>query len=177
MKLTAAAAILVSCVPSLGFAQEAGYGWWFLKFPSGGLNDITFRYNIAHAPHQNGYRFTQQFGFQYGNGTGYGYTSLLPRRDAKGKSIIQATFQSFLFGTTAKHANCSKNANFYGVGCNVEIDGDYSHTYSFEVENTKDTTWRGTLVDTVTHKSYVVGEWTLPKAAGKIDYIGIGYID
>ncbi|KAF8928081.1 hypothetical protein EDD21DRAFT_307406 [Dissophora ornata] len=184
MKLTAAAAILVSCVPSLSFAQRIGSGWTFLNYPSGGLNDITFPFNIAKAPHQTGYQFTQEFYFQNVSESEFGTIGLQPRRDVKGKSIIQATFQSFLPGTTTKHANCNKGTDgvtsangVASVSCAVEIDGNYSHTYNLVVENTKDTTWRGTLVDTVTHKSSVVGEWTLPKGTGKLVNGAGGYVN
>ncbi|KAJ0151639.1 Uncharacterized protein HZ326_5900 [Fusarium oxysporum f. sp. albedinis] len=37
--------------------------------------------------------------------------------------------------------------------CALDIFGDYSHFYNITVKNTGGTTWRGTLIDTVTGKS------------------------
>ncbi|KAG0301999.1 hypothetical protein BGZ98_007874 [Dissophora globulifera] len=165
MKFTAVA-VLVSCVPSLGIAL-VGNDWGFYDAPSDGLNDITFPFNIANAPHVSGFYFAQQFGFY--NVENISYTGLQPQPDSNGKSIVHAAFSSFEGGTTTNHPNCYSGAdNGPGVSCAVDIIGNYNHTYNLVVENTNGTTWRGTLVDTETSSSTVVGEWTLPQEAGKI---------
>ncbi|KAG0323368.1 hypothetical protein BGZ99_002785 [Dissophora globulifera] len=166
MKFTAAAAVLASCVPSLASALVGNY-WWFDESPSDGLNDITFPFNIANAPHKRGFYFAQQFDFD--NVKNGSYTGLQPRPDSNGKSVIRAVFSSFEGGTTTAHPNCHYGAdNGPGASCAVEINGDYSHTYNLVTENIGGTAWRGTLVDTVTGTSTVIGEWTLPQGSGKI---------
>ncbi|KAG0198441.1 hypothetical protein BGX28_008154 [Mortierella sp. GBA30] len=174
MKLTAAA-VLVLCAPSLGFAL-VGNGWKFNNAPADGLNDVTFPFSIANAPHKSGFYFAQQFNFK--NVKEVGYTGLQPRPDSRGNSIVHAAFSSFQGGTTSKHPNCHSGADGGpGVSCAVDIKGDYNHTYNLVVENTRGTTWRGTLVDTVTGRSTVVGEWTLPSGAGKLVNGQVGFVE
>ncbi|KAG0310349.1 hypothetical protein BGZ99_000436 [Dissophora globulifera] len=64
-----------------------------------------------------------------------------------------------------------------GVSCAVQVTANYAHRYSMVVVNTKGTTWRGSLLDTVTSKSTVVGEWTLPQGAGKLINGGTNAVD
>ncbi|KAF9953193.1 hypothetical protein BGZ72_005618 [Mortierella alpina] len=174
MKITAVA-ILASCAPSLGFAL-VGNTWKFDKVPSDGLADVTFPFNMAKAPHKRGFYFAQQFNFR--NVKNVGYTGLQPRTDSNGKSVVHAAFSSFQGGTTSSHINCSDGADGgSGVSCSVDIAGDYNHTYNLVVENTRNTTWRGTLVDTVTGTSTVVGEWTLPNGSGKIVNGLLGFVE
>ncbi|KAF9135054.1 hypothetical protein BGW39_004930 [Mortierella sp. 14UC] len=98
--------------------------------------------------------------------------------DSSGNSIIHAAFSSFQGGTTPTHPNCQPGADGApGVSCAVEIQGDYSHTYNLVVENIGGTTWRGSLVDTVTSVATVVGEWTLPKGSGKIANEQVGFVE
>ncbi|KAG0033534.1 hypothetical protein BGZ82_006075 [Podila clonocystis] len=173
MKLTAAS--LALCAPSLAFAL-IGNDWAFDKAPSDGPSDITFSFNMAKAPHKSGFYFAQQFNFH--NVAKVGYTGLQPREDKNGASIVHAAFSSFQGGTTTKHPNCYVGADGGpGVSCAVDYAGDYSHTYNLVVENTEGTTWRGTLVDTVTRTSTVVGEWTLPSGAGKIVNGQFGFVE
>ncbi|KAI1501793.1 hypothetical protein F5X99DRAFT_418368 [Biscogniauxia marginata] len=173
MKFTAA--VLASCGPTLSFAL-VGLDWSFDTTPSGGLNDVTFPMNIAHAPHESGFYFAQQFNFE--NVENVGYTGLQPREDSSGNSIVHAAFSSFQGGTTTGHPNCHDGADGgSGVSCAVDIHGDYSHTYNCVVENTGGTTWRGTLVDTVTGESNVIGEWTLPSGSGKLKGSQLGFVE
>ncbi|KAG0346814.1 hypothetical protein BG005_000515 [Podila minutissima] len=172
MKLTAT--VLALCAPSLAFAL-IGNDWAFDNAPLDGLNDITFPFNMANAPHKSGFFFAQQFSFK--NVDNFGHTGLQPREDKDGNSIVHATFSSFQDGTTTKHPNCHTGADGGpGVSCSVDIKGDYSHTYNLTVENTDGTTWRGTLVDE-TGTSTVVGEWTLPDGAGKIVNRQVGFVE
>jgi hypothetical protein len=174
MKLTTAAVIAL-CAPSLAFAL-VGNEWKFDSVPSAGLSDVTFPFNMAKAPHKSGFYFAQQFNFK--NVAEVGYTGLQPREDKNGASIIHAAFSSFQGGTTTKHPNCRAGAdNGPGVSCAVDINGNYNHTYNLVVKNTGGTTWRGTLVDTVTRKATVVGEWTLPSGAGKIVNGQVGFVE
>ncbi|OAQ34199.1 hypothetical protein K457DRAFT_902139 [Linnemannia elongata AG-77] len=175
MKITAAVAILASCVPSLGFAL-VGNDWSFAKAPVDGLKDITFPFNMAKAPHKSGFYFAQQFNFH--GIEDVGYTGLQPREDQNGKSIVHAAFSSFQAGTTTKHPNCHTGADGGpGVSCAVDIVSSYLHTYKITVENIGDTTWRGTLIDTLTRKATVIGEWTLPQGAGKIVNGQMGFVE
>ncbi|KAI0011515.1 hypothetical protein F4779DRAFT_215375 [Xylariaceae sp. FL0662B] len=173
MKL--AATVLASYGPTLGFALVQ-LDWSFSTTPSGGLNDITFPINMANTSHQSGYYFAQQFNFD--NVQDVGYTGLQPRPDSNGNSIVHAAFSSFQNGTTTSHPNCSNGADGGpGVSCAVDIQGDYSHTYNCVVQNTGGTTWRGTLVDTVTGQSNVIGEWTLPSGSGKLKGSQVGFVE
>lgn len=45
------------------------------------------------------------------------------------------------------------------------------------MKNTGGTTWRGTLIDTVTGKSDVIGEWMLPSSAGKMLNGRVGFFE
>ncbi|KAF9160215.1 hypothetical protein DFQ26_005776 [Actinomortierella ambigua] len=175
MRITAAAAFLVSCMPSLGFAL-IGNDWNFARAPPDGLRDITFPFNMAKAPHRSGFYFAQQFSFH--GVKEVGYTGLQPREDKEGRSIVHAAFSSFQGGTTTKHRNCHLGADFGpGVSCAVAVPGNYSHTYDITVENVRGTTWRGTLINSVTRKRAVIGEWTLPRGAGKIVNGQMGFVE
>ncbi|KAG0263580.1 hypothetical protein DFQ27_001679 [Actinomortierella ambigua] len=175
MKITAAAAFLVSCMPSLGFALIRS-DWNFARVPPDGLWDITFPFNMAKAPHRSGFYFAQQFNFH--GVKEMGYTGLQPREDKKGKSIVHAAFSSFQGGTTTDHPNCHLGADFGpGVSCAVAIAGNYSHTYKITVRNIGGTTWRGTLIDTVTKERDIIGEWTLPSGSGKIVNGQMGFVE
>ncbi|KAG0096952.1 hypothetical protein BGZ93_003716 [Podila epicladia] len=174
-KMKLVATVLALCAPSLSFAL-IGNDWAFDSAPLDGLNDITFPFNMAKAPHKSGFYFAQQFNFK--NVAEVGYTGLQPREDEDGNSIVHAAFSSFQGGTTTQHPNCYTGADGGpGVSCAVDIKGDYSHTYSLTVENTDGTTWTGTLVDTETGASTVVGEWTLPEGAGKLVYKQMGFVE
>ncbi|EXL47896.1 hypothetical protein FOCG_10408 [Fusarium oxysporum f. sp. radicis-lycopersici 26381] len=152
MKLTAT--ILALNLPSLGLASVYNY-WAFLKKPSAGLID--------------------QFGF---NGVDVGYTGLQLCPDSRRRQVVHAAFSSFQNGTTTKHKNCHSGADgSLGVRCALDIFGDYSHFYNITVKNTGGTTWRGTLIDTVTGKSDVIGEWMLPSSAGKMLNGRVGFFD
>lgn len=173
MKLTAA--ILASCAPSLGLAL-VGSDWSFSSAPSDGLNDITFPFNMANAPRTPGFYFAQQFNFD--NVKEVGYTGVQPRSDYNGNSVVHAAFSSFQGGTKTTHPNCYEGADGGpGVSCAVDIYGDYSHIYNLAIENIGGTTWRGTLVDTVTGGWAVVGEWTLPYGAGRIKNGQVGFAE
>ncbi|EWY87504.1 hypothetical protein FOYG_11697 [Fusarium oxysporum NRRL 32931] len=118
------------------------------------------------APRTSGYYLAQQFGF---NGVDVGYTGLQPRPDSRRRQVVHAAFSSFQNGTTTKHKNFHSGADgSLGVSCALDIFGDYSYFYNISVKNTGGITWRGTLIDTVTGKSDVIGEWMLPSSAGKM---------
>ncbi|KAI9236278.1 hypothetical protein MVEG_08328 [Podila verticillata NRRL 6337] len=174
MKLTIAA-LLALCAPSVSFAL-VGSNWKFSNVPADGLNDVTFSFNMAKAPHKSGFYFAQQFNFH--NVAEVGYTGLQPREDSSGKSFVHAAFSSFQGGTTTTHSNCHQGADGgSGVSCAVDINGNYNDTYNLVVENISGTTWRGTVVDTVTRMSTVVGEWTLPAGAGKLVNGQMGFVE
>ena len=174
MKLTTAA-LLALCAPSLAFGL-VGNGWSFKKAPTTGLNDITFPFNMAHAPTVSGFYFAQQFNFL--NVKEVGYTGLQPIPNAKGKNMVHAVFSSFQGGTTTKHKNCHMGADGgAGVSCALEVPGNYKHNYQMEIKNIGGTTWRGTLIDTVKNKSVVVGEWSLPAGAGKLANGQVGFVE
>ncbi|KAF5688605.1 hypothetical protein FDENT_4825 [Fusarium denticulatum] len=146
-----------------------------LHLPSLGLASV---YNdcMKGAPHKSGFYFAQQFGF---NGIDdIGYTGLQPRPNYRRRQVVHAVFSSFQKGTTTKHKNCHSGADGGpGVSCALDIFGDYSHLYNLTVRNTGGTTWRGTIIDTVTGKSDVIGEWTLPSSAGKMLNRQVGFFE
>ncbi|KAG0046164.1 hypothetical protein BGZ83_008638 [Gryganskiella cystojenkinii] len=177
MKLTTyAAAVLVTCVPSVALAL-VGVDWKFAKFPKDGVDDVTFPFNMANAPHKSGFYFAQEYTFH--NVAKLAYCGVQPRpNDAKGKEIVHGVFSTFQGGSTSSHKNCHYGADSGpGVSCAVEIQGDYSHTYNVAIKNIGDTTWRGTLVDAVTGNATIIGEWTLPTGAGKISNGYMGFIE
>ncbi|KAI0792921.1 hypothetical protein C8Q75DRAFT_587712 [Abortiporus biennis] len=158
------------------YAWAATIAWNVANTPSTGLKDITFPFNIANATHIAGYYFAQQFSFV--NAPAIGYTGLQPRPDQNGKSIIHGVFSSFINGTSTRDTNCHMGAdNGPGVSCSVEVASDYSHTYNLVVENTSGTTWRGTMVDTVSGVQTRVGSWTLPTGIGGIRSRQLGFIE
>ncbi|KAI3580828.1 hypothetical protein IWW34DRAFT_906673 [Fusarium oxysporum f. sp. albedinis] len=115
------------------------------------------------------------FGF---NGVDVGYTGLQLCPDSRSRQVVHAAFSSFQNGTTTKHKNCHSGADgSLGVRCALDIFGDYSHFYNITVKNTGGTTWRGTLIDTVTGKSDVIGEWMLPSSAGKMLNGRVGFFE
>ncbi|KAF9969148.1 hypothetical protein BGZ73_008635, partial [Actinomortierella ambigua] len=153
-----------------------GNSWKFDKIPSGGLLDVTFPFNLANAPRQRGYYFAQQFNF-FGIPE-VGYTGLQPQSDFNGKSMLRAVFSSFQKHTTTTHHNCHLGADGGpGVSCGVYFYADYSHTFNMVVERVKGTTWRGTVVDTVTNGTIVVGEWTLPSTSTGIKKSQLGFVE
>ncbi|KAF4435208.1 hypothetical protein F53441_13563 [Fusarium austroafricanum] len=173
MKLTAT--LLALNLPSLGMASVYN-NWAFSSAPNTGLQDITFPISMKGAPHKSGFYFAQQFNFI--GIPDVGYTGLQPRLDARGKSVVHAAFSSFQNGTTTRHRNCHTGADGGpGVSCAIDINGNYNHLYNITVWNVKGTTWRGTLIDTVTGKSNVIGEWTLPSAAGNISNGQLGFVE
>lgn len=164
-----------TCAPSMSHAL-VGHEWSFDNVPSGGLRDVTYPINVANAPQKTGFYFANQFKFI---GSGIGYTGLQPRAKANGKTVLHAAFSSFIKGTTSKHSQCSDGADGgSGVSCSVDSSGaDYSHTYNMVVENIGGTTWRGTMVDTVTGNKTIVGEYTLPSNAGGIASSQLGFVE
>ncbi|KAH7235299.1 hypothetical protein BKA59DRAFT_495909 [Fusarium tricinctum] len=148
----------------------------FTTAPSTGLNDITFPMRMQGTPRASGHYFAQQFGFKGINDIGY--TGLQPRPDKDGKQVIHAVFSSFQKGTTSQHKNCYSGADGGpGVSCAIDIFGDYSHLYHLTVRNIGGTTWRGTLTDTVTGKSNVIGEYKLPSSARKLKNGEAGFFE
>ena len=174
MKLTIAT-LLAFSAPSLAWAL-IGNDWSFSRAPSDGLDDVTFPFNMAHAPHNSGFYFAQEYAFH--NVKELAYCGVQPRPDKNGKSIVHGVFSTFQGGSTTNHKNCSLGADGgVGVSCSVEVPGDYNHTYNVEVKNIGGTSWRGTLIDAVTGSPTVIGEWTLPAGAGKLLDHYIGFVE
>ncbi|PLB44979.1 hypothetical protein P170DRAFT_458585 [Aspergillus steynii IBT 23096] len=167
---------ILTLLPSLAHAL-VGLDWTVTGAPSTGLRDITFPISIAHAPHETGFYFAQQYGFH--GLSDIGYTGLQPRPDNSGASIIHAVFSSFVPGSTSSDENCSDGADGgEGVSCSVEIAASYERVYHLVVEN-KDgtTTWTGTLVDVQGGNSTRIGEYTLPEGAGGIKDSQVGFVE
>ncbi|KFH66227.1 hypothetical protein MVEG_08327 [Podila verticillata NRRL 6337] len=162
MKLTAAA-FLALCAPSFVFALVQN-DWEFKTAPSDGMNDITFSFNIANATHQSGFYFAQQFNFK--NVSEVGYTGLQPRQTRTEPASF--TQPSLRFKTAPRVLIATATMGRIAAR---------AHTYNLVVENTNGTIWRGSLVDTVTGNSTVVGEWTLPVGAGKIVNGQFGFVE
>ncbi|KAI9934479.1 hypothetical protein ASPWEDRAFT_30859 [Aspergillus wentii DTO 134E9] len=170
--------ILLATISSLLPLTEAlvGLQWSVANVSSSGLQNITFPISIANAPHKAGFYFAQQFAF---NGVSdVGYTGLQPRPDKDGSSIIHAVFSSFIPGSTSTDNNCHNGADGgAGVSCAVEIPATYAHKYNLVVENTAETTWTGTLVDTVTGVATHIGAYALPSGTGGIKGSQGGFVE
>ncbi|GLI74641.1 hypothetical protein PoHVEF18_002885 [Penicillium ochrochloron] len=168
-------AVLLS---SIFQASEAlvGLSWSVSGVPSTGLTDITFPIAMPNAKHNSGYYYAQQFSF---NGqSDVGYTGLQPRPDSNGKSIVHAVFSSFISGTTTSDSNCTPGADGGpGVSCAIEVAATYDHGYLLKIQNTKGTTWTGTLVDSVTGTETHVGSYTLPSGSGGIKGSQVGFVE
>lgn len=154
-----------------------GITWTAAKTtPSDGLRDITFPINMAQASHVSGYYHAMQFGFN--NLGDVGYTGIQPRENVNGKSIVHGVFSSFAAGTLSTHPNCHTGADGgAGTSCAVEIPASYSPTYNFVIENISGTTWRGSMVDTTTGNTTVIGEYILPIIAGGIKPSQLGFVE
>ncbi|KAJ5455308.1 hypothetical protein N7475_010429 [Penicillium sp. IBT 31633x] len=153
-----------------------GISWSVENVEDAGLKEISFPMNIANATKKEGFYFAQQFNFV--NQKDVGYTGLQPRSDSNGKTVLHAAFSSFNEGTTSDSENCSEGADGGpGVSCAVDINGDYAHTYELNVKNTADTTWTGTLVDTVSGEKTEIGHFTLPSGSGGIQSSQLGFIE
>lgn len=173
MKFSTAAA--AACAPSMAYGL-VGHHWNFDKTPTDGLRQVTFPYNVANAPHKKGFYYANQYSFQ---NSSIGYAGVQGRPDANGKRVLLFIFSSFVKGSTSDHPRCKDGADGgSGVSCSVSITGaDYSHTYNVEVENVGGTTWRGTVVDTVSGARTYAGEYTLPSDAGGIKGSQVGFVE
>ncbi|PHH81958.1 hypothetical protein CDD82_7445 [Ophiocordyceps australis] len=150
--------------------------WSVSNAPKDGLNDIAFSFNMANAPHSEGYYFAQQFGFI--NQEHGAYCGLQPRPDRNGQAVFAAIFSSFIQASSTQHENCRSGAdNGPGVSCYLEMDGEYRDTYEISVEQLEDDMWRGTITDTETRNETVIGEWSLPKGSGKIKASFAGFVE
>ncbi|RDA87203.1 hypothetical protein CP532_2514 [Ophiocordyceps camponoti-leonardi (nom. inval.)] len=152
--------------------------WSFDKIPDAGLDDITFPFNVATAPHKTGFYFAQQFNFK--NLPSVGYTGVQPREDKGGASILHFVFSTFQNGsTTTDSKRCKPGADGGpGVSCAIEMPADYKHNYQMKVKNVGGTTCRGSVIDvTAKGKEMTVGEWTLPKKGGKIQRSQVGFVE
>jgi hypothetical protein len=150
--------------------------WNIPNVPSQGLQDVTFSFNIASAPHTSGYYFAQQFGFV--GLSDVGYTGLQPRPDSDSSSIIHAVFSSFINGTTSTDSNCGNGADGgEGVSCAVEFSGSYSDTWNLVVANAGGTTWTGTAVNSATNEQQHIGTYILPSEAGGIQDSEVGFVE
>ncbi|THC95827.1 hypothetical protein EYZ11_004697 [Aspergillus tanneri] len=151
-------------------------GWEVSNPASSGLEEITFPMRIKAATHEAGYYFSQQFGFE--GHSDIGYTGLQPRPDDGGRSVLHAVFSSFIPETTSNDTNCHDGADGGpGVSCAVDVFGDYSHTYHLRVQKAHDTTWVGTLIDTVTKEETHIGSYTLPKSVKGIQSSYTGFVE
>lgn len=159
----AASFVLPSMADGPGFILGT---WWNMEnTPADGLKDITFPMSMPNATHESGYYFMQSFLFE--NVGHSGYTGLQPRPNSGSNSVVHGVFSSFVNGSTTTDANCHDGADSGpGVSCAVEINvPSYDHLYHLVVENTEGTTWKGTLVDTVTNDETHIGSFTLPSQA------------
>ncbi|RDA89944.1 hypothetical protein CP533_0284 [Ophiocordyceps camponoti-saundersi (nom. inval.)] len=154
------------------------HDWSFDKIPNAGLEDITFPFSVANAPHKTGFYFAQQFSFK--NLPSVAYTGVQPREDKRGASILHFVFSTFQAGsTTTDNKRCKPGADGGpGVSCAIEIPADYKHTYHLKVKRVGGTTWRGSVIDMTTKgKEITIGEWTLPRKGGNIQSSQVGFVE
>ncbi|KYK58940.1 hypothetical protein DCS_00067 [Drechmeria coniospora] len=148
--------------------------WMFDGKPAGGLDDITFPINLAEANPKEEYFFGQSVSFDKHDNK-YAYIGIQTRDKDHN---IHAAFSSFQAGTTSSHANCKDTADLRpGVSCAVDIKGDYSHIYHLNIKRTGAYTWRGSIIDSVTGESTVIGEWTLPESTGLMSSRRTGFVE
>ncbi|KAI5460204.1 hypothetical protein BGZ63DRAFT_447222 [Mariannaea sp. PMI_226] len=146
-----------------------GISWSIPIAPSSALRDVVFPINITGATHTAGYFFAQQ---------DVGYIGLQPRPDAGGKSMVHATFSSFVAQTTTTDPNCYLDADGGpGVSCATDIAAEYDDGFYLHVENEKETTWVGNLVDLKTQQKTRIGSWTLPAGTGGISPSQVGFVE
>ncbi|KAM3485006.1 hypothetical protein MY8738_001689 [Beauveria namnaoensis] len=165
--LALAAVAPSTCLAGIGHS-------WSIPTPSTGLKDITFGFGVSQAAHKRGYYFANEFSFQ--NIKEISYTGVQPQTDSNGKAYIRGVFSSFQNGTTSKHPNCSDGADGgAGVSCAVTLQvKDFGGRFDSVIENIGGTKWRGTLKNSATGQTAVIGEFTQPAGAGGIvgNYIG-----
>lgn len=174
-------AVIASIAPTLAYAN-GGVDWSFPRAVRNNvlLQNITFGFNMLESPHASGFYFAQQFKFDGFDDVAY--TGIQPRpNDAKGRSIVHAVFSSFVAGTTTTSDLCHDGADGgAGVSCALDFVGDYAHGYNCVVERAfpgDGRTWRGRIVDAVTGKSRVMGEWTLPGITDGIEPHQGGFVE
>ncbi|KAB8212790.1 hypothetical protein BDV33DRAFT_186140 [Aspergillus novoparasiticus] len=150
--------------------------WNMHNVPEAGLGDIIFPMSIQKATHEEGWYFAQDFEFI--GASDVGYTGLQPRPDIGNETRLHAVFSSFVNGTTSKDPNCYDGADYGpGVSCAVDVSGKYSNMYHLRVQNTRDTTWNGTLIDTVTGIETHIGSYTLPTGSLGIKGSQLGFVE
>ncbi|EFY95907.1 hypothetical protein MAA_08715 [Metarhizium robertsii ARSEF 23] len=149
--------------------------WKVDKVPSDGLQDITFHISMKDSIRQKGWYFAQNFDFYK---SGDAYIGVQPRpANSKGPADL-AAFSSFVPGTTSTDPNCRSGADRGpGVTCAVQITGTDDHSYDLRVENIGNTTWRGTMVNTVSKVETHIGSWTLPAGAGGVTGEYQGFVE
>ncbi|GAM87011.1 hypothetical protein ANO11243_050320 [Dothideomycetidae sp. 11243] len=162
-------------LPSLSYAL-VGIGWSLTGAPDAGVKNITFPMQMPHTPHVSGYYYAQQYSFA--GIDGMGYTGLQPRPDNGTGPVIHAVFSSFTPGSTTSDPNCHSGADGgAGVSCAVEANIPYGDKYELLVENTKDTTWTGTLINRCKSIHIHIGSYTLPAGATGISNGQVGFME
>ncbi|KAA8649361.1 uncharacterized protein ATNIH1004_005262 [Aspergillus tanneri] len=115
--------------------------------------------SIKDAIHEEGWYFAQDFEF------------------IESETVIHAVFSSFVNGTISQDANCHNGADGGpGVSCAIDLPGNYSNMYHLRVQNTRGTTWNGTLINTVTGIETHIGSYTLPTGSLGIQGTQLGFV-
>ncbi|KAJ7899776.1 hypothetical protein B0H13DRAFT_1622602 [Mycena leptocephala] len=178
MKVSASLIYLATLVSALGMANGLSQSEWSMtNVPSAGRTDITFPITILKADHISGYYFAQMYAFV---NSGRAYIGIQPRPDASGRAVLHGTVSNFIAGSTPAHSNCHTGADGGDrVSCAVEWNGDYSHTYDFEVKRDADDplVWVGMAIDTVTGLRTHIGSYKLPAGAGGIQHNELGFVE
>ncbi|KID94594.1 hypothetical protein MAJ_09444, partial [Metarhizium majus ARSEF 297] len=150
--------------------------WKVDKVPSGGLQDITFPISMKDSIRERGWYWAQNF--QFHGKSGNAYIGVQPRPANSKGPVDHAAFSSFMPGTKSTDPNCSPGADGGpGVSCSVQITGTDDHSYDLRVENIGNTTWSGTMVNTVSKVETHIGSWTLPAGAGGIKGNYLGFVE
>ncbi|ODN78997.1 hypothetical protein L202_04508 [Cryptococcus amylolentus CBS 6039] len=161
-------------------AAQAGTEWNITNVPSSGLNDLTFPFSFAKAPHETGYYFANQIWIVDSPGVIYG--GFQPRPDnSSGKAVIHSVFSSFLNGTTSSDDNCGDGADDGpGVSCAYEFEvSSYDGTWNLVVtrEDSTSTVWSGAAVHAETGDSHHIGTFTLPSGTGGLFSDQYGFVE
>lgn len=159
------------------FGGNVSYSWEIPDAPASGMTSLTMPMRIhTDSDHVDGSYVATQYSF-----TGQddiGYMGLQPRKDEDGRARLHGVFSSFIAGTTSTSSTCTEGADGgEGVSCAVDFDAVYGRTYDLEVRRTAANTWSGSVIDSVTGKRHLIGEYTLPAGSGKLENSQAGFVE
>ncbi|OKI16352.1 hypothetical protein [Streptomyces sp. CB03911] len=162
--------------PSAALASTPAMSW-SVQGAKDGVTELSFYQRIDAARSQNMFYFGNQFGFT-GGGAG-GYIGMQPQpEDSQGARQFRVIFSSFRADSATTHPHCHGGADGSpdGVSCKTSIKGVLGHTYRLQVAESG-TQLTGTVIDTDTGESTVVGRWSVGAAARNISTSHVSWVE